>query len=230
MTTHLLHIVLTCRGAPVDTSGGDLEGGKQMKVRNVIRGGVVVAFSVGLALSGVDFGLTSSRSATTLRASSTGNGPALISGPSISTSTSPSDGVRSAAVALPQTWFGSDCAKVSSQGNFGQICILVNKQNIGYGFQGLVRFNSYSGAIQKVSATDLVLNANGNPVRYTDYVSKGANNVTNGFISTKWFYAVVPTALQAVVQSPCITWVDGVTACWPGSWHGSSVVQSSSTY
>ena len=39
MTTHLHYIVLTCRGAPVDTSGGDLEVGKQMKVQNVIRGG-----------------------------------------------------------------------------------------------------------------------------------------------------------------------------------------------
>ena len=206
-----------------------------MKVRNVIRAGAgaVVAASAGLALSGADFGLTSSRGTTALSASPAGNAPTSIAGKSamvVSTRVSSPDGVRPAAIALPETWFGSDCSNVSSQGHFGQICILVNKQNIGYGFQGLVRFNSYSGAIQKVSATDLVLNANGNPVRYTNYVSAGANNVTNGFISTTWFYALVPTALQAVVQSPCITWVGGVTACWPGSWHGSATVNSTLTY
>jgi len=62
MTTHLHHIVLTCRGAPVDTSGGDLEGGKQIKVRNVIRGGAVVAASAALVSVGGGMGLTASHS------------------------------------------------------------------------------------------------------------------------------------------------------------------------
>ncbi|KJE77173.1 hypothetical protein FEAC_11060 [Ferrimicrobium acidiphilum DSM 19497] len=30
------------------------------------------------------------------------------------------DGVRSGAMALPKTWFGSDCENVSSQGDFGR--------------------------------------------------------------------------------------------------------------
>jgi hypothetical protein len=40
MTTPLCHIVLACRNTPDDMSGDNLEGGKQMKVRNVIRGGL----------------------------------------------------------------------------------------------------------------------------------------------------------------------------------------------
>ncbi len=61
MPTLFPHIVLGCRDTLDDMSGGNLEGGKQMKVRNVIRGGVAVAASGILSGIGSAYTLASAR-------------------------------------------------------------------------------------------------------------------------------------------------------------------------
>lgn len=58
MTTPFHHVVLTCSEAPVDISGAGLEGGKQVKVRDIIRGGAVAAASVALVSVGAGMRLT----------------------------------------------------------------------------------------------------------------------------------------------------------------------------
>ncbi|WP_276961516.1 hypothetical protein [Ferrimicrobium acidiphilum] len=167
-----------------------------MKVRNMVRGGAVVALSLGLASVGTGMGLTTAR--TTPAAS-------VVSG---------------SAVAVPQLWLGRSCETVSDPGygDSGVICGTLNGSDVTADtyWQMLVTFQSNSGPMDYISLMgagvyDMTTGKDISTIGYTGVNVTG----TSDYLSTPFFYALGIDKYQGYAEEPCIFWKNGGIGCVP---------------